>query len=66
MDKESDDIRRKTVKKNVLSVLLYVLCVCLLVNCARAGAYARCVQYAIDRIEAGTERYIFDYFANDD
>lgn len=31
-----------------------------------AEAYARCVQYAIDRLEAGTERYIFDYFTNDD
>ena len=31
-----------------------------------AEVYAKCVQYAIDRIEAGTERYIFDYFANDD
>ena len=66
MDKESDDIRRKTVKKNVLSVLLYVLCVCLRVNCARAGAYARCVQYAIDELEAGTDRYIFDNIPGED
>ena len=26
-----------------------------------AEAIARCVQYAIDRLEAGSERYIFDY-----
>jgi len=31
-----------------------------------AEAYARCVQYAIDQLEAGTDRYIFDYFAADD
>ena len=54
------------MKKNVLSVLLYVLCVCLLVNCARAEAYARCVQYAIDELEAGTDRYIFDNIPGED
>ena len=27
-----------------------------------AEAYARCVQYAIDRLEAGSDEYMFDYF----
>ena len=34
-------------------------------NAKGAEAIARCVQYAIDRLEAGSERYIFDYFAED-
>ena len=35
-------------------------------NLKGAEAIARCVQYAIDRLEAGSERYIFDYFPEDD
>ena len=35
-------------------------------NAKGAEAIARCVQYAIDRLEAGSERYIFDYFAEDE
>ena len=35
-------------------------------NAKGAEAIARCVQYAIDRLEAGSERYIFDYFVKDD
>ena len=35
-------------------------------NAKGAEAIARCVQYAIDRLEAGSRRYIFDYFAEED
>ena len=35
-------------------------------NLKGAEAIARCVQYAIDMLENGSERYIFDYFAEDD
>ncbi|MCR4621696.1 MAG: hypothetical protein K5663_06400 [Clostridiales bacterium] len=35
-------------------------------NLKGAEAIARCVQYVIDHLEAGSERYIFDYFPEDD